>query len=206
MCNKLKYAVSFKVLPEYGAFLKDPLVVAVKDMARVHGIGTKTALKFYDRFNLKSVEDLRALLAGGDPSNILKRDMRISLEYLEDLEERIPREEAKEIGDFVRETVEKIVRGAQVEVAGSYRRGKVTCGDVDVLVCLRENQRKDGVLQKIVDDIDRRGLISARLSLARNLDLRMATTCSLMTQSRARITHRPSYLVGLWISCRCHFL
>jgi DNA polymerase/3'-5' exonuclease PolX len=164
MCNKLKYAVSFKVLPEYEAFLKDPLVVAVKDMSRVHGIGTKTALKFYDRFNLKSVEDLRALLAGGDPSNILKRDMRISLEYLEDLEERIPREEAKEIGDFVRETVEKIVRGAQVEVAGSYRRGKATCGDVDVLVCLRENQRKDGVLQKIVDDIDRRGLISARLS------------------------------------------
>ena len=35
MCNKLKYAVSFKVLPEYEAFLKDPSVIAVKDMSRV---------------------------------------------------------------------------------------------------------------------------------------------------------------------------
>jgi DNA polymerase/3'-5' exonuclease PolX len=164
MCNKLKYAVSFKVLPEYEAFLKDPSVIAVKDMSRVHGIGTKTAYKFYKRFNLKSVEDLRALLSSGDPNNILKNDMRISLKYLEDLEDRIPREEAKEIGDFVRESVENIVKGAQVEVAGSYRRGKPTCGDVDVLVCLKENQKKDGVLQNIVDDIDRRGLISARLS------------------------------------------
>ena len=31
-------------------------------------------------------------------------------------------------------------------------------------MCLKENQKKDGVLQNIVDDIDRRGLISARLS------------------------------------------
>ncbi len=164
MCNKLKHAVSFKVLPEYQAFLKDPLVVAVKDMSRVHGIGTKTALKFYNRFNLKSCTDLRALLESGDPENILNRDMRISLKYLEDLEERIPREEVKEIGDFVRESVEKIVKGTQVEIAGSYRRGKPMCGDVDVLVCLKENQKKEGVLQKILDDIDKRGLITAKLT------------------------------------------
>lgn len=58
----------------------------------------------------------------------------------------MPREEAKKISDLVTERVRKIENKNnifEVMTCGSYRRGKETCGDVDILLC-----RKDGNVQK----------------------------------------------------------
>lgn len=167
LIEKVKHVVAYGKLPEYDALLNDPLAKAVKDMSRVHGIGTQTALNFYKKHNLMSIADLRKLVADEDSEKknpILTDSMRISLLFLEDLEERIPREEVEEIGAFVRESIDEIVKNVQVEIAGSYRRGNATCGDVDILVCLKENQSKEGVLQNIIDHVDHRGLIIARLT------------------------------------------
>ena len=46
----------------------------------------------------------------------------------------MPRAEAEAIAAYVREAAEAACPGCQVTVAGSFRRGKATCGDVDVLV------------------------------------------------------------------------
>jgi DNA polymerase/3'-5' exonuclease PolX len=51
------------------------------------------------------------------------------------------REEARVIGDFINEAVQRIIPGAEVQIMGSYRRGKHTCGDVDIHITHKKYQR-----------------------------------------------------------------
>ena len=48
-------------------------------------------------------------------------------------------------------------RPLDVVVCGSYRRGKATSGDVDVLICDRSGRRTDGILRLLVEELRRGG-------------------------------------------------
>ncbi len=63
------------------------------------------------------------------------------------------RDEVKMIGDLVGEIVNELFPGAQVQIMGSYRRQKSTCGDIDVHIThdayIKKNPEQG--LRKIVD-------------------------------------------------------
>lgn len=66
------------------------------------------------------------------------------MKYYEDLLERMPREEVKQIFEIVEKTIEElsdIPKVYEAIVCGSFRRGKETCGDIDILIT-----RKDGYI------------------------------------------------------------
>ncbi|KAL3920199.1 MAG: hypothetical protein SGARI_007007 [Bacillariaceae sp.] len=46
--------------------------------------------------------------------------------------DRMPRSEVEQIKDIVERTAQQLYPGIEVTVQGSYRRGKETCGDVDI--------------------------------------------------------------------------
>lgn len=72
----------------------------------------------------------------------LTKNQKIGLKYLEDLEIRIPRKKIDLMFEVVRDTLYEIVGSPDlhdIEVCGSYRRGKATCGDMDIFIT-----RKDG--------------------------------------------------------------
>ena len=122
---------------------------AVRDLQRVWGIGIATAKKLIETDKIMGVSDLRAKLGTmcGDftRSSNISDDSRYCLDRLDDLETRIPRDEVEAIAAHVRRTAELIWgSGAIIAiVAGSYRRGKTTCGDVDVLLTHRDNPVED---------------------------------------------------------------
>lgn len=68
---------------------------------------------------------------------VLQPNQLAGLRYREHLAERIPREEVKEIGDLILEVVKSL--GLTGNISGSYRRGKLTSGDVDVLITGPQN-------------------------------------------------------------------
>ena len=37
-----------------------------------------------------------------------------------------------------------------IEVVGSYRRGKATCGDIDILICRRDGSVEAKLLQNLI--------------------------------------------------------
>ena len=37
-----------------------------------------------------------------------------------------------------------------IEVVGSYRRGKATCGDIDILICRRDGSIEAKLLQNLI--------------------------------------------------------
>ncbi|KAG0711901.1 DNA polymerase lambda [Chionoecetes opilio] len=92
----------------------------------VWGAGPNTAQAWYLQ-GFRTLEDLRTKAT-------LTRHQQVGLKHYQDINDRIPRCEVVEIEDHVREAAVSLVRGVEVTVCGSYRRGKATCGDVDVLI------------------------------------------------------------------------
>jgi DNA polymerase/3'-5' exonuclease PolX len=64
----------------------------------------------------------------------LDRNQYIGVLHYEDFLEEMNREEVEAIGEVIRAAVHRRFPAAEVTLMGSYRRGKVSCGDVDVLI------------------------------------------------------------------------
>ena len=129
---------------------RDPRVAALLALEKIWGVGPETARRLY-RAGHTSLDALRAAVAAEDaagktdPGRVLTPAQRIGLRHYGEFEEKMPRAEAAAIGALVREAVDTVCGPGrcQVTLAGSYRRGKPTCGDADVLVAPRETFADD---------------------------------------------------------------
>ena len=70
----------------------------------------------------------------------------------------MPRQEAEGIGNVVMATAHCIDAALQCEVCGSFRRGRSTCGDVDVLVSHPDGISHQGVMAKLLERLKNIGL------------------------------------------------
>ena len=65
------------------------------------------------------------------------------MKYYDDFKERIPRDEATEILERVKKACNELYKDAKknlkIEACGSYRRGKESCGDVDILITRKDD-------------------------------------------------------------------
>lgn len=108
----------------------------------IYGVGPTKAEELV-RAGFKTIEDLR------DNPTLLNDKQRIGLQYYEALLERIPRAEmdkhARKIALFIRDTATPYpafgkeglnprAAGVTFEITGSYRRGAMDSGDIDVLI------------------------------------------------------------------------
>jgi DNA polymerase/3'-5' exonuclease PolX len=114
---------------------------SIQALCKVHGVGTVTAEEWYKR-GITTVEE--AVAAG-----VLNAQQEVGARHWVDLQERIPREEVSEIVQTVRRALRRVLRAsgvpeerldtaAEATGAGSYRRGKPSSGDVDVLITRRD--------------------------------------------------------------------
>jgi DNA polymerase lambda len=99
---------------------------ALKLFTLVHGIGPSIAKNFVTQ-GYRTLEDL-------SKSDSLNRQQKIGIKHFEDFQQRIPRIEVEKIENYIKKVVFKINDKCIVETCGSYRRGKETCGDVDILL------------------------------------------------------------------------
>ena len=132
---------------------RDPRVAALLALGKIWGVGPETARRLY-RAGYTTLDALRAAVAAEeaagktDPGRVLTAAQRVGLRHYGAFEEKMPRAEAAAIGALVREAVDAACGPGRcrVTLAGSYRRGKPTCGDVDVLVAPSETFAADASL------------------------------------------------------------
>ncbi|KAG5184292.1 hypothetical protein JKP88DRAFT_354458 [Tribonema minus] len=105
----------------------------MKDLCGVWGLGPMTAKKLIE-MGITSIPELRRRAAEDRAKSLLTHQQAIGLRYYEELQQRMQRDEATAIVGVVSAAVQKLCPGAGCIAMGSYRRGKETCGDVDVLV------------------------------------------------------------------------
>jgi DNA polymerase beta len=107
-------------------------LIYLEELEDVYGIGHKTALELYNKYNVKSIKDLKKLYKTGLielPPNIIK-----GLQYYGKIIENIPRLEIDKINNFLLETLKNIDKELFGIICGSYRRLKLTANDIDMLI------------------------------------------------------------------------
>ena len=158
--------------------LKDqPNIVAIKDLSRIWGIAKMTALGLVHK-GYTSIASLRALNDRADGTDstalraLLSPQQRVGLRHVEDIEARIPRAEVSALGAVVkrvaRETFTALNPSAEaaelsVEIVGSYRRGALHSGDMDILICTWDT----AVFFPILAKLNAIGFITDHLSLGK---------------------------------------
>ncbi|NWW37876.1 DPOLL polymerase, partial [Panurus biarmicus] len=117
--------------------------------SNIWGAGVKTAQMWYQQ-GFRTLDDIRTKAT-------LTSQQAVGLKHYTDFLERMPREEAAEIEQTVRQAALALKPGLLCVACGSYRRGKATCGDVDVLVTHPDGQSHRGVFSKLLDSLRRSG-------------------------------------------------
>ncbi|XP_027925214.1 DNA polymerase lambda isoform X1 [Vigna unguiculata] len=123
-------------------FETDEKVRTISLFGEVWGIGPSTAMKLYEKGH-RSLDDLR-----NDGS--LTNAQKLGLKYFDDIRQRIPRHEVQEMEHILQKAGEDVLPGIVIICGGSYRRGKATCGDIDIIITHPDGQSHKGFLPEFV--------------------------------------------------------
>lgn len=79
----------------------------------------------------------------------------------------MPREEVDEIFNVVKSAAETLVPGVNVTIAGSYRRGKLDCGDIDILLSPPDGVETLNVhiVKEVVNCLSQSGFLTHHLAM-----------------------------------------
>ncbi|XP_020646444.3 DNA polymerase lambda isoform X2 [Pogona vitticeps] len=127
-------------------------VSVLETFCNIWGAGVKTAQIWYQQ-GFRTLDDIRTKAS-------LTNQQAIGLKHYKDFMERMLREEAAEIEQTVRDAAHSIQPGLICVACGSYRRGKATCGDVDVLVTHPDGHSHQGVFGKLLEVLRKKGFLT----------------------------------------------
>ncbi|KAK3511074.1 hypothetical protein QTP70_030108 [Hemibagrus guttatus] len=127
-------------------------VPVLEMFTNIWGVGAKTARLWYQQ-GFRTLEDIRTKAT-------LTHTLRIGLKHYDDFLDRMPRSEASAIEKTVREAAHSVNPELQVVACGSYRRGKPTCGDVDVLITHPDGQSHKGIFSKVLQVLHQSGFLT----------------------------------------------
>jgi NAD-dependent DNA ligase len=124
-------------------------------LSDVYGIGPKKAKELVEN-GITSIGKLRE-----QQDKVLNKVQKIGLKYYEDILKSIPRTEIDEYNDVFKEAFDKLkTEGARYEIVGSYRRGKVSSGDIDVII----TSKNAGLFGAFIDSLIKSNIILEVLS------------------------------------------
>lgn len=111
---------------------KQKKIDSIIDLENVIGIGSKTAKKIIMEHGINSVTELKnAILTGKFNAN---SKIMLGLKYYDLVKTNIPRKEIEKIEKYLIDMCHGLDPRLKLTVCGSYRRGKLTSGDIDVLI------------------------------------------------------------------------
>ncbi|KAG8783713.1 hypothetical protein FRC15_004673 [Serendipita sp. 397] len=110
-------------------FLLAAVAMNSEDEEGIYGVGRQLGYD-WSRLGLRSLDDVRRRKGGIK----LTPAQELGLKYYDDLDTRMPRQEAKDIFDKIHSIALCIDAKLSLELMGSFRRGSETCGDIDILI------------------------------------------------------------------------
>ncbi|CAJ2647664.1 unnamed protein product [Trifolium pratense] len=143
MKDHIQEIITIGKLSKLEHFETDEKVQTISLFGEVWGIGPATALKLYDKGH-RTLDDLR-----NDDS--LTNAQKLGLKYFDDIRQRIPRHEVQEMEQILQKVGEDLLPGVTIICGGSYRRGKATCGDIDIIITHPDGTSHKGFLPRFVN-------------------------------------------------------
>ncbi len=126
--EKTMNIVSTGTCPQYEEIkeIKDPKELFME----IHGVGSVKANQLA-KIGFKTIDDIRNCET---IENYLNETQLKGLRYYEDIQKRIPYLEILKHEKLLKTLLSEIDSTAELVIAGSFRRGKETSGDIDVLI------------------------------------------------------------------------
>ncbi|KAH6912109.1 hypothetical protein BKA70DRAFT_825893 [Coprinopsis sp. MPI-PUGE-AT-0042] len=128
----------------------------------IYGVGTSIAYKWYHA-GCRTLDDLRKRKGGVKLTSVQKT----GLEFYDDINDRMPRDEAKAIYDLIKPLALSLDPKLCIDIMGSYRRGNTTCGDIDILITRppEDGKTRAGILQRLLHELHAAGIVTEDLAL-----------------------------------------
>jgi len=130
----------------------------IKNLIKIHGIGIVKAKKLYDD-NI-TYDNIEYHLDN------LSYDQKLGVKYKTEIEKPIPRKEITKFTKKLNTLLYKFNSDLYYDICGSYRRGKLESGDIDILITNMGNN--DILLQDIVKYLTSNNILVDNLTLHGN--------------------------------------
>ncbi|KAL2834110.1 hypothetical protein BJY01DRAFT_224508, partial [Aspergillus pseudoustus] len=145
----------------------DPDLKTLNEFSEIWGVGAKTARDFYYARQWRDLDDI---VEHG--WNSLSRVQQIGIKYYDEFLLPIPRSEAELIAQIITKHANVVRpaatydgRGVECIIVGSYRRGKPTSHDVDLILTHRDEAVTHNLIVDIVASLEQEGWITHTLAL-----------------------------------------
>lgn len=183
IAEKIKEIVQTGKL-KYLEQLRKEVPVDVQNLFRIEGLGPKTVKLLYRKLNIKNLEQLEKAAQQGKIAELEgmgEKRQQLILQHLQALHHqdqgRMPLGFAEPIAHEIVAILKEVQGVEQVTVAGSFRRGKETVGDLDILTSAKNAAvvMERFVSMESVQEVLARGETKSSVKLQNNLqvDLRV---------------------------------
>jgi DNA polymerase (family 10) len=168
--------------------LRSQVPPGVMALMRIPGLGPKKAATLHKELKIDSLDMLRAACEADEVSKLkgfgakTQEKLLAGIDFAAHADERMYWAEADAIVQELLAHMQKLKSIRQLEVAGSYRRGKETIGDLDLLVdaknadAVMDHLAKFGDVAAVIGRGDTK--LSLRLARGLQIDLRVVPTKS----------------------------
>jgi DNA polymerase (family 10) len=159
--------------------LRKQIPGGVLDMLRIPGVGPKKVSVFFNELGLKSLEDLKAACEAGRLSKLkgfgkkTEESILANIAMATEHSQRASISDARAAAEAIVENLQKLKEVGQVAVAGSCRRRKETCGDLDILATCSDSGPPMDCLatHPLVESVLQRGETKQRVRLKTGMEL-----------------------------------
>ncbi len=159
--------------------LRGEVPQGVVDMLRIPGVGPKKVATFFNKLNLQSLDELKAAAEAGQLSALKGFGKKTEQSILENIDraaeagKRISIAVARDAADAVVNDLLQLEDVQQAAVAGSCRRRKETCGDLDVLATSKNAESAMDLLagHALVESVLMRGDTKMRVRLTSRVEM-----------------------------------
>jgi DNA polymerase (family 10) len=159
--------------------LRQQIPAGVLDMLRIPGVGPRKVAVFFHELQLRSLEELKAACEAGRLAELKgfgkKTEQSILLNLASAMEHarRFSIADAREAAESIAGDLRTLPEVTAVEVAGSCRRRKESCGDLDILAtCSDPGPPMDRLAgHPLVESVLQRGDTKQRVRLKSGIEL-----------------------------------
>lgn len=143
---------------------------AMNMFMNIMSVGSVKAKALVEEHGIQTIAELKNNL------HLLNKKQIIGLNYYEDFNKQIPREEMKIHHAMIEKTLKDVDKKIIFDIVGSYRRGKEYSGDIDVLVT--HNSKPDDLLKTIVEKMKEQKYIVDDFALGKEKYMGVCKVCS----------------------------